>query len=99
MDSKETSTINSTVINNEYLYFIVIDNKNNVFEHYFETIIHNSYKHTEHNYNYYSRIFIFSLINKWNINIKKYNNISNLISTQIYNDKYYYYFNEIINEK
>ena len=31
IDSKETSIINSTVINNEYLYFIVIDNKNNVF--------------------------------------------------------------------
>ena len=43
MNSKEISTINSTVINNEYLYFIVIDNKNNMFEHYFETIIHNSY--------------------------------------------------------
>ena len=71
-----------------------------MFRHYFETIIYNSYKHTEHNYNYYFRIFIFSLINKWNINIKKYENISNLISTQIYNDKcYYYYFNEISNEK
>ena len=43
MDGKETSTINSTVINNEHLYFIVIDNKNNMFGHYFETIIHNSY--------------------------------------------------------
>jgi len=64
MNDKETSTINSTVINNEYLYFIVINNKNNMFKHYFETIIHNSYKHTEHNYNYNSRIFIFSLINK-----------------------------------
>ena len=100
MDSKETSTINSTVTNNEYLYFIVIDNKNNMFEHYFKTIINNSYLHTEHNYNYYYRIFIFSLINKWNINTKKYENISNLISTQIYNDKwYYYYFNEISNKK
>ena len=64
MDSKETSTINNTVINNEHLYFIVIDNKNNMFRHYFETIIYNSYKHTEHNYNYNSRMFIFSLINK-----------------------------------
>ena len=64
MNGKETSTINSTVINHEHLYFIVIDNKNNMFEHYFETIIHNSYRHNEHNYNYYSRIFIFSLINK-----------------------------------
>ena len=64
IDSKETSTINSTVINNEYLYFIVINNKNNMFGHYFETIIHNSYKHNEYNYNYYFRIFIFSLINK-----------------------------------
>ena len=92
MDGKETSTINSTVINNEHLYFIVIDDKNNIFEHYFETIIHNSYKHNEDNYNYYYRIFIFSLINKWNINIKKYENIFNLISTQIYNDKCYYYY-------
>ena len=100
IDGKETSTINSTVINHEYLYFIVIDNKNNVFEHYFETIIHNLYRHTENNYNYNSIIFIFSLINKWNINIKKYYNISNLISKQIYNDKwYYYYFNEISNKK
>ena len=98
--SKETSTINSTVINNEYLYFIVIDNKNNIFRHYFETIIHNSYWHTKHNYNYDSRMFIFSLINKRNINIKKYENISNIISTQIYNDKWYYYYcNEISNEK
>ena len=47
------------LLNNEHLYFIVIDNKNNMFGHYFETIIHNSYIHTEHNYNYYSRIFIF----------------------------------------
>ena len=38
---KETSTINNIVINNEYLYLIVINNKNNVFRHYFETIIHN----------------------------------------------------------
>ena len=81
MDSKETSTINSIVNNNEYLYFIVINNKNNVFEYYFETIIHNSYWHTEHNYNYDYRMLIFSLINKWNINIKKYDNISNFIST------------------
>ena len=88
------------LLNNEHLYFIVIDNKNNMFGNYFETIIYNSYKHTKHNYNYYFRIFIFSLINKWNINIKKYENISNLISKQIYNDKlYYYYFNEISNEK
>ena len=62
MDGKETSTINNTVIKHEHLYFIVIDNKNNMFRHYFETIIHNSYRHTKHNYN--SRIFIFSLINK-----------------------------------
>ena len=100
MNGKETSIINSIVINNEYLYFIVINNKNNVFRHYFETIIHNSFRHIEHNYNYYFRIFIFSLINKLNINIKKYENISNIISKQIYNDKwYYYYFNEISNEK
>ena len=64
MNSKETSTINNTVIKNEHLYFIVIDNKNNMFRHYFETIIHNLYKHTEHNYNYNYGIFIFSLINK-----------------------------------
>ena len=65
-----------------------------MFKHYFETIIHNSYRHTENNYDYDYRIFIFSLINKWNINIKKYENIFNLISTKIYNDKwYYYYFN------
>ena len=100
MDSKETSTIHSIFINNEHFYFIVINNKNNMFRHYFKTIIHNSFKHNEHNYNYYSRIFIFSLINKLNINTKKYENISNLISTKIYNDKwYYYYFNEISNEK
>ena len=35
IDGKETSTINSTVINNEHLYFVVINNKNNVFKHYF----------------------------------------------------------------
>ena len=54
------------VKNHQYLYFIVINNKNNMFRHYVETIIHNSYKHTKHNYNYNynSRIFIFSLINK-----------------------------------
>ena len=45
IDGKETSTINSTVINNEHLYFIVIDNKNNMFGNYFETIIYNSFRH------------------------------------------------------
>ena len=47
------------LLNNEHLYFIVIDNKNNVFKHYFETIIHNSFRHTKHNSNSNSRIFIF----------------------------------------
>ena len=77
-----------TVLNNNHLYFIVIDKDNNVFGHYHPGKISAA---GECRYNYDKNIFMFSLYSNGRFGVKKFDTQVKNTFTQISSDKYFHY--------
>ena len=68
IDGKDGQTFRDNILNHGYLYFIVIDSKNNVFGHYHPDVIERT-----NTYSYSEGIFLFTLNNNGRCGIRKFN--------------------------
>ena len=84
IDGKSNEIFRNKIINHSHLYFIVIDDKNNVFGYYFPGKIDNI-----GNDIYDPNIFMFSLNSNGRCDVMKFNNKESIQLPSIYNDSSY----------
>ena len=80
VDKFDGKTLKTKVVNKDHLYFIVVDDKNNVFGHYHCSAI------TENEATYDDNIFMFTLNSNGRCSPKKFDSIHTNVCTSIYED-------------
>ena len=87
IDGKDSQIFRNKILNHQHLYFIVIDNQNNVFGHYTNSNMNQTDKWITDN-----ESFLFTLNNNGRCGIKKYNinPYHSQHATYIWSDSYFY---------
>ena len=83
-DGKDSQTFRNKIMNHQHLYFIIIDNQNNVFGHYHDSVINKIGSSI-----FDKKIFLFTLFSNGRCEAKKYKPIIE-VSTKISNDNGFY---------